>query len=81
MDRIENAEYPERSRYFGFKGNIKYYPYKTRCPNCGKVCIEDFWAAKREPTKNSPLINCHRCGHDTRNNPHPHLWIRVGSKF
>ncbi len=77
-EKITEGLYPERSRFFGIKGDIKYYPYKTKCPNCGKVCVEDFLAQSREPIKNSPLINCHRCGHNTRKDPNPMvLWKRT----
>lgn len=72
------AKYPERKKYFGHRGNIRYFPFKTNCPNCGKVCIEDFWAESRQPTTIQALHNCHRCDYDSRKDPQPRLlWRRV----
>jgi transcription elongation factor Elf1 len=78
---IKNKKkYPERSLYFNFKktDKIRYFPFKTRCPNCGKVCVEDFLAESVEKIKNGPLLFCHRCGHDSRDVGFPILlWKRV----
>lgn len=73
-------EYPDRNRYFSFKKSdrVRYFKFKTRCPNCGKVCIEDFLADKDERIKRAPLINCHRCGYNTTEKSEPPLiWKRT----
>ena len=73
-------QYPERSKYFDFKKSdrLRYFKFKTRCPRCGKVCVEDFLADIHEKIKRAPLINCHRCGHDTQDDKESFLiWRRV----
>jgi len=75
-------KYPERNKYFSFKksNRVRYFKFKTRCPRCSKVCVEDFLADKDEKIKRAPLTNCQRCGHDTRDDPKPFLiWRRVVS--
>ena len=56
------GKYPERTKYFAFKKSdrVRYFKFKTKCPNCGKVCVEDFLADKGERIKRAPLINYHR---------------------
>jgi len=79
MSQIE-GKYPDRSKYFRFKKSdrVRYFKFKTRCPRCGKVCIEDFLADKAEKIRRAPLVNCHRCAYDTRDDPEPFLlWRRV----
>ena len=73
-------KYPNRSKYFNFRKTerVGYFKFKTKCPNCGKVCVEDFLAEIDEKIKRSPLINCHRCGHDTNDDAEPFLiWKRT----
>lgn len=72
----QKKQYPDRSKYFNFKKSdrVRYFKFKTRCPRCGKVCVEDFLADKGEKTKRAPLINCHRCGHDSESFL---MWKRV----
>jgi transcription elongation factor Elf1 len=75
----KREQYPDRSKYFNFKKSdrVRYFKFKTRCPRCSKVCIEDFLSDKDEKTKRATL-NCHRCGHDTRDDSEPFLiWKRV----
>lgn len=77
---MSRDKYPERAKYFGFKKSdrVRYSKFKTKCPNCGKVCIEDFLADREEKIKRAPLVNCHRCGHDTRENAEQFLiWRRA----
>ncbi len=61
-------KYPERSLYFNFKktDRIRYAPFKTNCPNCGKVNVEDFLAENFEPMKIRHILHCHRCGHNSQ---------------
>ena len=70
------GKYPERNKYFGFKKSdrVRYFKFKTKCPNCGKVCAEDFLADKDERIKRASLINCHRCGHDSKSSL---IWTKV----
>jgi len=70
------SKYPERARYFGFRKSdrIRYFKFKTRCPNCGKVCVEDFLAERVEKMKRAALLNCHRCGHASED---VLIWRRV----
>jgi len=76
----QKQQYQDRQKYFSFKKSdrVRYFKFRTRCPKCGKVCVEDFLADISEKIKRASLINCHRCGHDTRNDPEPFLiWKRV----
>lgn len=70
------GKYPERTKYFAFKKSdkVRYFKFKTKCPNCGKVCVEDFLADKVERIKMSPLINCHRCGRESKSSL---IWRKV----
>ena len=70
------GKYPERTKYFGFKKSdrVRYFKFKTKCPNCGKVCTEDFLADKVERIKRSLLLNCHRCGHESESSL---IWRKV----
>lgn len=62
------GKYPERTKYFNFRKSdrIRYFQFKTKCPNCGKVCVEDFLAERGEMIKRAALLSCHRCGHDSK---------------
>jgi len=76
----EKKKYPNRAKYFNFKktDRVRYFKFKTKCPNCGKVCVEDFLADIDEKLKRSPLIDCHRCGHDISHDAEPFLiWKRT----
>ena len=76
----KESKYPDRSKYFSFKKSdrVRCFKFKTRCPRCGKVCVEDFLADKAEKIRRASLVNCHRCGHDTRDDPEPFLiWRKV----
>jgi predicted RNA-binding Zn-ribbon protein involved in translation (DUF1610 family) len=75
----EEQKYPNRSKYFNFKKSegIRYFKFKTTCPSCGKVCVEDILAERCEKLRRQSLV-CHRCGHDTSNDPEPLLvWKRT----
>ena len=76
----EKKKYLNRSKHFNFRktDRVRYFKFKTKCPNCGKVCVEDFLADIDEKLKRSPLINCHRCGHDTSDDEESFLvWKRT----
>jgi predicted RNA-binding Zn-ribbon protein involved in translation (DUF1610 family) len=69
------TKYPERKKYFGFKksDNIRYFKFKTTCPNCGKVCVEDILAEQQERMRRQTL-SCHRCGHESKD---VLIWTRI----
>jgi ribosomal protein S27AE len=66
----KEKKYPNRSKYFNFKKSdgVGYFKFKATCPNCGKVCVEDILAERVERLKLRSLV-CHRCGHDTCDDP------------
>jgi transcription elongation factor Elf1 len=75
----KKRKYPNRSKYFNFRktDRVRYFKFKAKCPNCGKVCVEDFLVDRDTKIMRATLV-CHRCGPDIGNDAESFLiWKRT----